>query len=218
MVNWIVNYNMFCIINIHHDGKEGNWLSKGMESKKKFDKLWIQIFNEFKNYDELLVFEAMNEVDFKLGDKYIYDTLYKLIQSFIDIIRNSGGNNFERLLIIPGANADYKLTISKDFIIQKDLSNHFTVSIHYYNPYKFTKETTNSSQNPKSKWGNEADYNAIMGNFYIMKVTFIEKGIPVILGEVGVISEDQKEEDSIREYLYSVFALAWEFDWIISCL
>lgn len=218
VVNWIINYNMFCIINVHHDGKEGNWLSKGMGSKKKFDKLWTQISNEFKDFNQFLVFEAMNEVEFKSGDNYDYETLYKLTQSFIDIIRNSGGKNSERLLIIPGANADYKLTISKNFIIPKDPFNFFAISIHYYNPYKFTKENTNSNENPKTKWGDEADYNEIMTNFYIMKATFTEIGIPIILGEVGVITEDQKEEESIREYIYAVFALAWEFDGIISCL
>ena len=43
-------------------------------------------------------------------------------------------------------------------------------------------------------------------------MTFRDNGIPIILGEVGVITEDKKEDKSLKEFLYTVFALAWEFD------
>ena len=55
-------------------------------------------------------------------------------------------------------------------------------------------------------------------NFYIMKMTFQDNGILIILGEVDVITEDKKEDKSLKEFLYAVFALAWEFDGIMPCL
>ena len=91
-----------------------------------------QIANEFRDYNENLIFESMDQVDYKLGDEYDYETLINLTQSFIDIIRNSGGKNKDRLLLIPGANADYGLTVSEKFQIPYDPSNNFAVSIHYY--------------------------------------------------------------------------------------
>ena len=219
IVNWIINSKMYCIINVHHDGKSGNWLSKGIESKDKFDKLWSQISEEFKEYNEFLIFEAMNKAEFKSENNYDYKTLYNLTQSFIDIVRSSGGKNLDRLLIIPGANADFELSISEEFIIPNDPSNKFALSIHYYNPIKFTKEPVNfTDPRSKSKWGDSLDYDEIMMNFYIMKMTFPDEGIPVILSEIGVITEDQKEDKSIKEYIYAVFALAWEFDAIMPCL
>jgi hypothetical protein len=69
-----------------------------------------------------------------------------------------------------------------------------------------------------TKWGNSDDYDEIMMNFYIMKMTFPDNGIPIILSEVGVLTEDKKEEESLREFLYVVFALAWEFDGILPIL
>ena len=218
VVTWVVNYNINCIINVHHDGNSGNWLSKGLDSKNKFDSLWSQIANEFKDYNEYLIFESMNAVEFKIGDKYDYETLYILTQSFIDIVRNSGGNNKERLLLISGANADYELTVSENFKIPYDQANNFAISIHYYIPYIFTKEPTNANNSSLSKWGSDIDFDEIMTNYYIMRVTFLDFGIPIVLSEVGVLTEDQKEEDSIRLYLYVVFALAWEFDGMMACL
>lgn len=218
VVTWIVNYNINCIINVHHDGKPGNWLSKGLDSKNKYYSLWSQIVNEFKDYNENLIFESMNEVEFKSGDEYDYETLFILTQSFIDIVRNSGGNNKDRLLLIAGANADYYLTISENYKIPHDPANNFAISIHYYIPYKFTKEPTNSNNSSSSKWGTDIDFDEIMTNYYIMKITFLDFGIPIVLSEVGVLTEDQKEKDSIRLYLYVVFALAWEFDGMMACL
>ena len=110
-----------------------------MESKYKFDMLWSQISEEFKDYSEFLIFEAMNEVEFISKYNYDYKTLYNLTQSFIDIVRSSGGKKNDRLLIIPGAKNDFELSISENFIVPKDPSNKFAISIYYYNPIKFTK-------------------------------------------------------------------------------
>ena len=100
VVQWIIDYEMYCIINIHNDGLKGNWLSKGIESLDKYINLWSQIANKFKDYDEHLIFEAMNEVEFSYEiyddyyDEYIeynYTTLFAISQAFIDTIRKSRG-------------------------------------------------------------------------------------------------------------------------------
>ena len=144
-----------------------------MESKYKFDMLWSQISEEFKDYSEFLIFEAMNEVEFISKYNYDYKTLYNLTQSFIDIVRRTGGKNNDRLLIIPGANTDFELSISENFIIPKDPSNKTAISIHYYNPIEFTKEPIKLIDSySKTKGGDSLDFNEIMMNFYIIKMTF----------------------------------------------
>ena len=40
VVEMIITSNMYCILNIYHDGVEGNWLSKGLEAKNKYIVLW----------------------------------------------------------------------------------------------------------------------------------------------------------------------------------
>ena len=51
-----------------------------------------------------------------------------------------------------------------------------------------------------------------------MKRSFVDKGIPVIINKVGVLTEEKKEIKSIREYLYMLFALSFDYDGIMCCL
>jgi endoglucanase len=71
VVDWIIKAGMYCILNVHHDGVSGNWLSQGASVKTKFVTLWTQIANEFKSYDDHLVLESMNEVEYKTGNDLI---------------------------------------------------------------------------------------------------------------------------------------------------
>ena len=230
VVDMIIKSNMYCIINIHNDGAEGNWLSKGLEVKDKYIVLWQQIADEFKNYDEHLIFESMNDVIYKIGDDYDFQTLLNLTQSFVDTIRNSGGYNKHRLLLISGANTNLELTCSQEYKMPTDPSNKLAVSIHYYIPPQFTVEKDDDpffwiDENgekrlipPLTKWGSEGQYKDMFTNFETMKKTFIDKGIPIILGEVGVLTEQKKEIESIREFLYAEFSMSGSYDGIMSCL
>ena len=225
VVGWIIEYNMYCILNIYNDGDSPNWLSKGLISKEKYINLWKQIAEEFKIYDEYLIFESMNE--YEHNDKNL---LFYFNQAFIDTIRNSGGNNPYRLLIISGVKQDIDFTCSSEFKIPKDPSNKTAISINYYYPLQFTIIT---EDNPWlgidyfgikldifaiSEWGKDADYKEIVGHFELMKKTYIDKGIPVIIGEVGVITEDKKDINSIRDYLNFIFSSSANYKGIMSCL
>ena len=83
-----------------------------MESKDKYINLWSQIANEFKDYNEYLIFESRNKVYFfdYYTFNYDYATLINLNQAFVDTIRKSGGYNIERLLLIASAVDDLELT------------------------------------------------------------------------------------------------------------
>ena len=232
VVDLIVNADLYCILNIYNDGHYGNWLTRGKEAKDKYINLWTQIANEFKNYDQHLIFESMDEVYFYDPRTYVFDfdILLELNQAFIDIVRNSGGNNIERLLIVAGAYHDLDLTCSSDYKIPVDPSNKFAVSINYYIPSTFTRELyfdpfTWTDGNgiiyyyePTLTWGIQDDYFKIITDFELMKNTFVSKGIPVIISEVGVLTEEKKKLESIREYLYMIFSISSDFDGIMCCL
>ena len=140
VVKWIVKEKMYCILNIQHDGVTGNWLSEGITAKNKYIALWTQIANEFKSFNEYLIFESMNEVSYKKGEKNDYITLLALTQAFVDTVRNTGGKNVDRLLLISGMNADLELTCSSDYKLPIDPFKKMAVSIHYYIPTDFTVE------------------------------------------------------------------------------
>ena len=230
VVNWIIKNKIYCIINIHHDGDKGFWLSQGLKVKDKYINIWSQIAEEFKNYNEYLIFESMNEVEYLDNDKYNYLELLSMTQAFVDTIRNSGGKNGDRLLIISGANGEIDYTCSSDYKLPIDPSNKIAVSMHYYAPPQFCLELdddpwtwvdeNNITQivQPMTTWGEEGDYNDMISNFENIRKFFVDKGIPVVLGEIGIQTEQKKEKLSIREYLYSHFSMISELEGIMTCL
>ena len=225
VIDWTIESNMYCILNVHNDGILGNWLSKGLMSKNKYINLWKQIADKFQVYDEHLIFESMNEYEY--NDTNI---LFNFTQIFVDTIRNSGGNNIYRLLLIPGIKSNIDLTCSLEYKIPKDPSNNLGISINYYVPGQFTIATEDKPFKYKiltgdvyelhdyKTWGTDSNYKEIATDFNTMKKAFIDKEIPVIISEVGVITEEKKNIISIREYLNFIFSLSAEYDGITSCL
>jgi len=232
VIDIIIKEKLYCILNVHNDGEYSSWLSEGMEVKNKYINLWSQIANEFKDYNEYLIFESMDSIYFTDYDTFEYDykTLTNLNQAFVDTIRNSGGNNIERLLIIAGANDDLELSCSSEYKLPIDQSNKLAISLHYFNPSSFTQyyyyEPYNITTHegikftimPNLIWGNSLDYKNMFEDFELMKRNFVNKGIPVIMSEVGVFTKEKREIESIREYLYMLFSLSLDYDGIMCCL
>ena len=229
VVKWITKEKMYCIINVHHDGAYNNWLTKGVSQKDKYINVWTQISNEFKNYNEYLVFESMNDVEYKIGDNYDYLTLLTLTQAFVDVVRNSGGYNGDRLLLISGANKDIDKTCSSEYKLPIDPSNKLAISIVYNLPKQFSIEPEDDPWTwvneegihvvpCQSVWGNENDYKEMFTNLETMKEVYADKGIAVIIVEVDIITEQKKEIDSIRRYLYTIYAMTKSYDGIMACL
>ena len=213
VVDWAIkDYNMYCIINIHHDCKDDNWLAKGVNAKNMFIKFWKQIANEFINYDEHLLFESMDNPNFyyNSGNGYDFNTLLILNQAFIDTVRNSGGNNKYRLLLISGGDSQLDF-LSSNYKIPKDSYNKFAITINYFNPYNFCSGN-------EIKWGSENDYKNMFMELVTLKTTFIDKGIPVIIVATGVLTNSNKEKESIREYFYFLYSLSLSLNGMISCL
>ena len=227
----IVNEKLYCILNVHHDGYYGNWLTYGLKSKDKYINLWTQIANEFKDYNNYLIFESMNEFYFydPLTYSYDYNILLIFNQAFVDTIRNSGGNNIERLLIITRALDFLEMTCSPEYKIPIDPSNKLALSLHYYVPPEFTTEYyfdpfnwidyegNSYNYGPTLNWGIEGDYFQLVTDFELMKNSCMNKGIPIVITEVGVLTEEKKELESIREYLYTLFSISLDYG-IMCCL
>ena len=232
VIDIIIKEKLYCILNVHGDGFYINWLEIGMEVKDRYINLWSQIANEFKDYNEYLIFESMDAVSFLdyISFEFDYITLNNFNQAFVDTIRNSGGNNIERLLIIAGANDELLMTSSSKFKIPIDKSNKLALSIHYLEPTDFVSEQYYEpydwtdyygytyTYGPKLVWGNSRDYYQMFQNYELMKSSFVDKGIPVIINKVGVLTEEKKEIESIREYLYMLFSLSADYDGIMCCL
>lgn len=230
VVNWILAEDMYCVINLHHDGgseiNENGYINgkywikqialpgKEDEINARFAKVWDQIALRFKDAPNALIFEAMNEVGFdNLWDRYdrskpqeegkaeAYRLVNKLNRTFVDTVRPTGGNNGDRYLLIAGYWTDIDCTIDPAFIMPQDTAqNRQIISVHYYDPYQFTHQSVTT-------WGASYQLTTLNKNLDKLKAPFIDKGIPVILGEYAVnisTSGTPKDPDSRAKWMYEV--------------
>lgn len=189
VVDYAYDLEMYVIINVHHDGggdpEFGAWIrTMAVEDYdafyEKYSAIWKQIADEFEDYDERLIFESMNEVGFDdLDQSEAYKLLNKINQDFVDLIRKQDGNNKTRHLLIAGYWTDIDKTCSDEFKMPEDEQNRCIVSVHYYTPWEFC--TTNI----KTEWGKTREVTVMERQIDKLKTTFIDKGIPVIIGEYG---------------------------------
>lgn len=116
----VLDSGMYAIVNMHWDGGWISGFSTDYDGNmKKYTAIWAQIAERFKNYDQHLVFESLNEegcfndVWNRYGDgdaspkkQAAFDILNGINQSFVDLVRRSGGNNGSRYLLIAGYATD----------------------------------------------------------------------------------------------------------------
>ncbi len=214
VVDYCYNEDMYVIINMHWDfcGNGDCWLNDGLLAKTQFTTMWTEIANYFAEYDNKLVFEGMNEVTFD------YASLRSMNQAFVDSVRATGGNNADRLLLVAGKNTDMTDTCSSSFNMPNDSANMLAVSIHYYTPPTFCVATTGTSWGYTDTWGTASDKQTLANNFELMYNTFAKQGVPVIIGEYGVLTEDNKDVDSIVDFIDSVNNIALSYDGICPIL
>lgn len=193
VVDYAYDLGMFVIINVHHDGggdpQFGAWICNAATDYEgtlaRYKTLWTQIADRFKDYDHRLIFESMNEVGFdSLSTKKAYQTLNDLNQEFVDLIRSTGGSNPTRHLLIAGYWTDIVKTCDSRFVMPQDPAGRCIVSVHYYTPWDFC--TTNI----KNEWGTAAEQSEMERLITMMKTNFVDKGIPVIVGEYAASGND----------------------------
>jgi endoglucanase len=218
VVGYIVDNDMYAILNTHWDG---GWLE---EHPKKADQaavsakegaIWTQIANYLKDIDEHLLFAGVNEVRDGYGtptDENI-EVQQSYLQTFVDAVRSTGGNNEFRNLLVQGYRTDIELSV-KHLKIPKDATEgRLLVEVHFYDPWDFTGEGGDvylwgknyAGQSHLSSWGQEDWVDDAFGQ---MQRAFVEKGYPVVLGEYGATyrlglaeAEFAKHEDARNYYL-----------------
>ena len=221
IVDWTIESGMYAIINIHWDG---GWVNKFPDDKtgsmKRFTHMWEQIADSFKNYGDYLMFESQNE---ELGWESIwnpwggtngktesYALCNEINQAFVDVIRNSGGNNPKRHLLISGYNTGIDRTCDDLFKMPNDPANRMAVSVHYYSPAGFAiLEEDADWGKATATWGSDQDYASLRSEMEMLKSHFTDKGIPVIIGEYGCPTKN-KEPESVRRFLSSVCEEAYK--------
>ena len=177
VVNYALDNNMYCIVNVHHDVGKGDWpiifatadSTEKQTYNERLKNVWTQIATRFKDYDNRLIFEGFNEILIHnanwISANDAGDAAVKSIntynQTFVDTVRKTGGNNANRFLSVNTYGAEVLDKAIDLFEVPTDtVKNHIMVQVHYYG---ILSQTICEKLNTK----------------------FISQGVPVIVGEFG---------------------------------
>ena len=204
VVDYVIDEGMYCILNVHHDTGDNGEDMKGTawlvadrfdQAKDRYEALWRQIAETFRDYDEHLLFESYNEMldsynswcyaTFASPDRYdasvasaAYAGINNYAKVFVETVRATGGNNAERNLVVNTYGAcSGDGTWSQH--LKEPLSNmqipetpgHIAVEVHSY----WESEKFSASQQK------EIDQLFVNLNTQLVR----RLGVPVIIGEWG---------------------------------
>ena len=210
IVDYCVSLDMYAIINIHHDGAEQDgWLRVAADDidsvYEEFEYVWRNIAERFKDYDEHLIFESMNEVTSgsNAADNVLFDNpiIMNMNQIFVNVVRSTGSNNSKRWLSVPGHYALPSAVTNKNYgfkLPEDTIADRLFVAAHIYaGPTGFYM-----TENMTSDVCNFADCADMISKINALGTTWSSKGVPVIIGEFGCINKNNPVE---RAYYIEIF-------------
>ncbi|MGG4555206.1 cellulase family glycosylhydrolase [Paenibacillus humicus] len=193
VVQWALDANLYVMINVHHDS--WLWISK-MESQHdqvlaRYNAIWRQIADKFKNSPNKLMFESVNEPRFTDGGTTDEAKQQKMLDelnvSFFNIVRNSGGQNATRPLVLSTLEASptqERMTALYNTMTKLNDKN-LIATVHFYGFWPFS---VNIAGYTKFDAETQNDITTTFDNVYN---TFVAKGIPVVVGEYGLLGFDK---------------------------
>lgn len=220
VVDWARDNKMFVIINIHHDNLTSSQMSttygfsvntdsaQQAASKKYIEKIWTQVANYFKDYDNHLIFELLNEPrNMDLSNAFNPSSteesecnavIKEYEQVALDAIRNTGGNNLNRFIMVPNyaaspwKNANWSLP-------NDSAKDKLLISTHAYDPYNFAMYdgSTNNSDFKEGEEGKE-----LTNLFNNLNTKWVNNGRGVVMGEASCTD---KENLSDREAWFNSY-------------
>lgn len=207
VIGWIIDSGMCCILNTHHDGWPEKFTEDRDHAMQVYENLWIQLCEYYNKYGEELMFESMNEVGFDdiwnqyagtEGKDEAYEIFNSINQKFVDVVRGSGGNNERRHLLIASYWTSIERACESEFVFPTDPAERSAISVHYYGPSTLTLLTSDASWGKaRTDWGSDEDYEELNMWMDMMKEHYVDKGIPVIVGEYGCFGNNKTRE--VRE-------------------
>ncbi len=171
VVGWIVQNNMYCIIDIHHDTGNDGWIKASADNydnnSMRVANMISQIATAFNDFDDHLILEGFNEMVNEKNNwtdvpKASLKAHNKWNQLFVDTVRATGGNNATRYILVNTYAASPTKKNMQGFELPKDSANNrLIVGIHNYAGQNNVQETLDRIKK------------------------FSDRGFPIIIGEFG---------------------------------
>jgi endoglucanase len=229
VVGWILDENMFVILNTHHEEfhhnnpQRANWggfstRPADEEASKAFiTRMWEQIAPEFATIggtrNHMLIFEVLNEprdigsdMEWRGGTPAEREVLNRLNQVAVDTIRATGGNNANRILMIPTYVAGTQTDAFNGFTIPDDPANpgvnKLALSVHAYLPEPFCFRDNSPSVTNGIHEFNEFGQNMIVNMFNRVQQRAQTLGVPVVMGEWGSVNKNNTNDRARHAEFY----------------
>lgn len=236
VVRYARKAGMYVIVNDHWDGGwYGMFGSESAETRalamEAYKGMWQQIAERFRDYSDYLIFESANEelgtrfdensalycsdsVVTYLNDDERYALTNEINQTFVDVVRATGGNNATRFLLIAGYGTNIDQTCDDRFQMPKDTAvSKLMVSVHYYDPWSYCGASSAASA---TKWGKVSDYEYM--DQQLAKMTkFTEAGYGVVIGEYGALPCSDGLKDNTLAYHTAFLDACTKYD-LTNCL
>ena len=193
IVDWAMDNDMFVILNSHHDNDFYYPSAENHDEAVNYmTKIWTQVAERFKDYDQHLIFESMNEPRLT-GTQYEWNfdsnakecpeaakTILDCNQACVDAVRAAGGKNPDRYIMAATYSASPYSAINDAYELPSDPSEKILLSIHAYTPYDLamsgeyaSREFTDNSKKSIDDFVDKI-YNK-----------YVKNGIYVVIGECG---------------------------------
>ncbi|HLU27815.1 MAG TPA: cellulase family glycosylhydrolase [Glycomyces sp.] len=190
VADWALAEDLYVLINIHHD----SWIwvadmqTNHDEVLARYNTIWTDLAERFRDASPKLLFESINEPQFNnVDDATAYALLDELNVSFHQIVRDSGGGNADRVLVLPTlhTNAEQeRLDALTDTITALDDPN-LAATVHYYGFWPFSVNIAGYTT------FDDETRQDVIDNFDRVHDEFVTAGVPVLIGEWGLLGFDQ---------------------------
>lgn len=202
VVDYAYNEGMYVILNIHHDDRMFQPTAEGAEAGKSYlAAIWRQIALRFSDYGDRLIMQGMNEPrmlrspyewHLKFRDPVCLEAMEHINefnQVFTDTVRQSGGNNALRWLLVPSYAAAPQHTWIDHFRLPDDPAKKLIVSVHSYNPVQLCLMA-----NPAVTHFDELGERELVFAFDKLKKRFVDSGVPVLFDEMGMLDKNNPDD------------------------
>jgi endoglucanase len=191
VVGWALDEGFYVMLNMHHD----SWLwIERMPAEHdtvlaRYRAVWTQVAAAFQDAPRRLLFESVNEPRFAgtSSDAESMALLDELNIAFHQIVRASGGGNATRPLVLPSlfTSVDNQLWVDGlvDTITALDDPN-LIATFHFYGFWPFSVNVAGFTRFDATVQQDLID------RFDRAYNSFVTAGIPVILGEYGLLGFD----------------------------
>ncbi|TDB81637.1 cellulase family glycosylhydrolase, partial [Micromonospora sp. KC721] len=191
VVDWALADGFYVMINIHHDSWQ--WINTMPTDRtnvlNRYNAIWTQLSNTFRNHSSKLVFESVNEPQFtgSSGDAQNAALLHELNTSFHRIVRASGGNNANRLLVLPTLHTSSEQPRVDELLSTFNTLNdpNLIATVHFYGYWPFSVNVAGGTRFDATVQKDLTD------SFDRVYNSFVSRRIPVIIGEYGLLGFDR---------------------------